>query len=69
MMPAIGWLFHGDPETYLYIPESLERYPAQRGVEKLMQEAGFTNVALRKPPPGNDGDQHRPDPSLRPRFM
>ncbi len=44
MMPAIGWLFHGDPETYLYIPESLERYPAQRGVEKLMQEAGFTNA-------------------------
>ena len=43
-MPVIGWLFHGDPETYLYIPESLERYPAQRGVEKLMQEAGFTNA-------------------------
>jgi demethylmenaquinone methyltransferase/2-methoxy-6-polyprenyl-1,4-benzoquinol methylase len=44
MMPAIGWLFHGDPETYLYIPESLERYPAQRGVEKLMQAAGFMQV-------------------------
>ena len=44
MMPAIGWLFHGDPETYRYIPESLERYPAQRGVEKLMQAAGFTQV-------------------------
>ena len=28
MMPAVGWLFHGDPETYLYIPESLERFPA-----------------------------------------
>jgi demethylmenaquinone methyltransferase/2-methoxy-6-polyprenyl-1,4-benzoquinol methylase len=44
MMPAVGWLFHGDPETYLYIPESLERFPAQRGVERLMQSAGFTNV-------------------------
>jgi demethylmenaquinone methyltransferase / 2-methoxy-6-polyprenyl-1,4-benzoquinol methylase len=43
-MPVVGWLFHGDPETYLYIPESLERYPAQRGVEKMMQEAGFSNV-------------------------
>ena len=41
MMPAIGWLFHGDPETYLYIPESLERYPAQRGVEKLMHASGL----------------------------
>ncbi len=44
MMPAVGWLFHGDPQTYLYIPESLERFPAQRGVERLMQSAGFTHV-------------------------
>jgi demethylmenaquinone methyltransferase/2-methoxy-6-polyprenyl-1,4-benzoquinol methylase len=44
MMPAVGWLFHGDPETYLYIPESLKRFPAQRGVEKLMREAGFAEV-------------------------
>ena len=41
MMPAVGWLFHGDPDTYLYIPESLKRFPAQRGVERLMREAGF----------------------------
>ena len=41
VMPVMGWLFHGDPETYLYIPESLERYPAQRGVRALMQEAGL----------------------------
>jgi demethylmenaquinone methyltransferase/2-methoxy-6-polyprenyl-1,4-benzoquinol methylase len=46
MMPAVGWLFHGDPETYLYIPESLERFPAQRGVERLMREAGFVNVGF-----------------------
>jgi demethylmenaquinone methyltransferase/2-methoxy-6-polyprenyl-1,4-benzoquinol methylase len=45
MMPTVGWLFHGDPETYLYIPESLARFPAQRGVEKLMRETGFVNVA------------------------
>ena len=44
MMPAVGWLFHGDPETYLYIPESLKRFPAQRGVERLMRDAGFVNV-------------------------
>jgi len=44
MMPAVGWLFHGDPETYLYIPASLERFPAQRGVERMMREAGFANV-------------------------
>ncbi|HKC25442.1 MAG TPA: class I SAM-dependent methyltransferase, partial [Thermoanaerobaculia bacterium] len=44
VMPAMGWLFHGDPETYAYIPASLERYPAQRGVAALMEEAGLVNV-------------------------
>jgi len=44
MMPAVGWIFHGDPETYLYIPESLARFPAQRGVEGLMREAGFVDA-------------------------
>jgi demethylmenaquinone methyltransferase/2-methoxy-6-polyprenyl-1,4-benzoquinol methylase len=43
-MPLMGWLFHGDPDTYAYIPASLTRYPAQRGVEALMKEAGFVNV-------------------------
>jgi demethylmenaquinone methyltransferase/2-methoxy-6-polyprenyl-1,4-benzoquinol methylase len=44
MMPAVGFLFHGDPETYLYIPESLKRYPGQRGVADLMRNADFVNV-------------------------
>ncbi len=43
-MPVIGWLFHGDPETYLYIPASLQQFPAQRGVKALMREAGFAHV-------------------------
>lgn len=44
MMPAVGWLFHRDAQTYLYIPESLKRYPAQRGLEQMMRKAGFVNV-------------------------
>ncbi len=44
MMPAVGWLFHRDPETYLYIPESLARYPGQVGVRDMMREAGFANA-------------------------
>jgi demethylmenaquinone methyltransferase/2-methoxy-6-polyprenyl-1,4-benzoquinol methylase len=44
MMPAVGWIFHGDPETYLYIPASLEKFPAQRGVERLMRDAGLVRV-------------------------
>src|SRR5262249_56912814 len=31
MMPAVGWLFHRHPQTYLYIPASLEHYPRHRG--------------------------------------
>jgi demethylmenaquinone methyltransferase/2-methoxy-6-polyprenyl-1,4-benzoquinol methylase len=44
VMPLMGWIFHGDPETYLYIPESLRRYPGQRGVAALMTRVGFVNV-------------------------
>jgi demethylmenaquinone methyltransferase/2-methoxy-6-polyprenyl-1,4-benzoquinol methylase len=44
VMPAVGWIFHGDPQTYAYIPASLQRYPAQRGVEALMKAAGFADV-------------------------
>lgn len=43
-MPVVGWLFHGDPDTYRYIPASLERYPAQRGVRDLMEEAGLAGA-------------------------
>jgi demethylmenaquinone methyltransferase/2-methoxy-6-polyprenyl-1,4-benzoquinol methylase len=43
-MPIVGWLFHGDPDTYRYIPESLERYPAQRGVRDLMEQAGLSSA-------------------------
>ncbi len=44
VMPLMGWLFHRDPQTYLYIPESLKAFPAQRGVEELMRRTGFVNV-------------------------
>jgi len=44
MMPAVGWIFHGDPQTYLYIPASLKRYPGQRGVQEMMRRAGFVHA-------------------------
>ena len=44
MMPTVGLLFHGDADTYLYIPASLERFPGQRGVADLMRRTGFVNV-------------------------
>lgn len=37
----VGWALHRDPEAYLYIPESLRRYPGQREVTELMGYLGF----------------------------
>jgi len=41
---ALGWVLHRDPDTYRYIPASIQRYPGARGVIALMQEAGFSDV-------------------------
>lgn len=41
---ALGWIMHGDPDVYRYIPESLKLYPAQRGVQQLMDKAGFVDT-------------------------
>jgi demethylmenaquinone methyltransferase/2-methoxy-6-polyprenyl-1,4-benzoquinol methylase len=43
LVPTLGWLFHGDAQTYAYIAASLERYPAQRGVQDLMRKVGFAS--------------------------
>lgn len=37
----VGWALHRDPEAYVYIPESLRRYPGQREVMELMGRLGF----------------------------
>jgi demethylmenaquinone methyltransferase/2-methoxy-6-polyprenyl-1,4-benzoquinol methylase len=41
---ALGWVLHGDPETYQYIPASIRRYPGARAVCDLMRAAGFAEV-------------------------
>ncbi|MFB6240610.1 MAG: class I SAM-dependent methyltransferase, partial [Gemmatimonadota bacterium] len=38
---AVGWLLHRDPEAYLYIPESLRRFPDQDRLLELLELAGF----------------------------
>jgi demethylmenaquinone methyltransferase/2-methoxy-6-polyprenyl-1,4-benzoquinol methylase len=40
----LGWILHGNPDTYRYIPASIRRYPGARGVAELMQAAGFPDV-------------------------
>lgn len=41
----VGQWLHDDPDTYRYIPESLERYPGAEGVAALLREEGFTHVS------------------------
>ncbi len=39
---ALGFVLHGDPDTYRYIPESIKRYPGANGVAELLRGAGFS---------------------------
>lgn len=41
-----GILLHGDADTYRYIPESLKRYPGQRGIVEMMTRAGFVDCGF-----------------------
>lgn len=45
---TVGFILHGDPDTYRYIPESLKRYPGQRGVEEIMRRQGFAETGFRE---------------------
>ncbi len=42
----LGWILHGDPDTYRYIPASIRRYPGARGVAGTMETHGFSNVRI-----------------------
>ena len=43
---ALGYVLHGDPDTYRYIPESIRNYPGAGGVARLMDQLGFTDVRV-----------------------
>lgn len=43
---ALGWVLHGDPDTYRYIAASLRRYPGARRVAALLRSAGFEDVRV-----------------------
>jgi demethylmenaquinone methyltransferase/2-methoxy-6-polyprenyl-1,4-benzoquinol methylase len=55
MLPLMGWLFHRDAQTYVYIIESLRTFPAQRGIEAMMRRAGMANVRVFEPMLGTMG--------------
>ena len=41
VLPILGRLFCGDPDTHGYVLASLENYPAQRGTKELMESQGY----------------------------
>jgi demethylmenaquinone methyltransferase/2-methoxy-6-polyprenyl-1,4-benzoquinol methylase len=41
---ALGWILHRDPDTYRYIPASIERYPGAAAVTQMILRAGFTRA-------------------------
>jgi ubiquinone/menaquinone biosynthesis methyltransferase len=41
---ALGWLLHGDPDTYRYIPASIRQYPGAEALVRLMAERGFVGA-------------------------
>lgn len=41
---ALGWILHGDPDTYRYIPASIRRYPGAAGISRRLAAHGFTDV-------------------------
>jgi demethylmenaquinone methyltransferase/2-methoxy-6-polyprenyl-1,4-benzoquinol methylase len=43
---ALGLILHRDPDTYRYIPESIRHYPGARGVARLLERHGFTDVRV-----------------------
>jgi len=40
---TLGFVLHGDPDTYRYIPESIRRYPGARAVCAVVREQGFVS--------------------------
>ena len=40
---SLGFVLHGDPDTYRYIPESIKRYPGAVAVAALLRERGFVD--------------------------
>ena len=40
----LGYLLHGDPDTYRYIPETIRRYPGAEAVTTMLTQQGFADA-------------------------
>lgn len=43
---VLGWLLHGDPDTYRYIPASIRRYPGAAAVAARLRARGLVGVQI-----------------------
>jgi demethylmenaquinone methyltransferase/2-methoxy-6-polyprenyl-1,4-benzoquinol methylase len=44
---TVGFVLHGDPDTYRYIAESIRTYPGADAIVELLGRHGFTNATWR----------------------
>jgi demethylmenaquinone methyltransferase/2-methoxy-6-polyprenyl-1,4-benzoquinol methylase len=44
VLPTVGRLVSGHRTAYRYLPESVERFPAQEALGRAMRDTGFVNV-------------------------
>jgi len=47
VLPRLGRLFAGDPESYRYLAESIRKHPGQAELRGMMQAAGFERCEVR----------------------
>jgi demethylmenaquinone methyltransferase/2-methoxy-6-polyprenyl-1,4-benzoquinol methylase len=48
LMPLAGKILAGTREAYLYLPESIRKFPPPDEVSRVLREIGFTRVAYRR---------------------
>jgi demethylmenaquinone methyltransferase/2-methoxy-6-polyprenyl-1,4-benzoquinol methylase len=46
ILPMLGRLYCGDPDTHGYILASLQEYPGQRGIKALMERCGYQDCGF-----------------------
>ena len=47
VLPRLGRLFAGDPESYQYLAESIRKHPPQAELRAMMEVAGFARCDYR----------------------
>ena len=47
VVPALGRVVAGDAEPYRYLVESITKFPNQRRLAQMMEQAGFMRVQYR----------------------